>query len=240
MWLTRTYLSREPAYNTKVRIDSTLTYKAFESLAEAHPQNIKLQQLVNQPVSAMYTVLGATGAENPEAGRTLTVNARVTGLDAVKDDGTREQRDWIPLTEVHSCPWRRAPPPGMCSRGCLMGPDIPIRLTLRGQSASPRLKGVTLDSDFNKPYRYWAFFINGEYGQGAEGAATTCPVRDGMTIELRYLDDGVTVLPQADVTVNPDAEHPHLDAPVERLHQWWLRLGDRCFDADEQRRARVG
>lgn len=203
-------LVTQPAYNTKVRIDSTLTYKAFESLAEAHPQNIKLQQLVNQPVSAMYTVLGATGAENPEAGRTLTVNARVTGLDAVKDDGTREQRDWIPLTEV-TLPVEEGATAWDVFAGLLDGAGYTYTLNSAGPISITTPEGVTLDSDFNKPYRYWAFFINGEYGQGAEGAATTCPVRDGMTVELRYLDDGVTVLPQADVTVNPDAEHPHLD-----------------------------
>lgn len=204
-------LVTQPAYNTRVRIDSTLTYKAFESLAEAHPQNIKLQQLVNQPVSAMYTVLGVTGAENPEAGRTLTVNARVTGLDAVKDDGTREQRDWIPLTEV-TVPAEEGAAAWDVFAGLLDEAGYTYALNAAGPMSITTPDGITLDSDFNKPYRYWAFFIDGEYGQGAEGAATTCPVRDGVTIELRYLDDGVTVLPQADVTVNPDAEHPDLDA----------------------------
>lgn len=204
-------LVTQPAYNTKVRIDSMLTYKAFESLAAAHPKNIKLQQLVNQPVSAMFTVLGTTGAESPEAGRTLTVNARVTGLDAVKDDGTREQHDWIPLTEV-TMPVDEGATAWDVFAGLLDEAGYTYTLNAAGPISITTPEGVTLDSDFNKPYRYWAFFINGKYGQGAEGAATTCPVRDGMTIELRYLDDGVTVLPQADVTVNPDAEHPHLDA----------------------------
>ena len=204
-------LVTQPAYNTKVRIDSMLTYKAFESLAAAHPKNIKLQQLVNQPVSAMFTVLGATGAESPEAGRTLTVNARVTGLDAVKDDGTREQHDWIPLTEV-TLPVEESATAWDVFAGLLDEAGYTYTLNAAGPISITTPEGVTLDSDFNKPYRYWAFFINGKYGQGAEGAATTCPVRDGMTIELRYLDDGVTVLPQADVTVNPDSEHPHLDA----------------------------
>lgn len=204
-------LVTQPAYNTKVRIDSMLTYKAYESLAAAHPKNIKLQQLVNQPVSAMFTVLGATGAESPEAGRTLTVNARVTGLDAVKDDGTREQHDWIPLTEV-TLPVEESATAWDVFAGLLDEAGYTYTLNAAGPISITTPEGVTLDSDFNKPYRYWAFFINGKYGQGAEGAATTCPVRDGMTIELRYLDDGVTVLPQADVTVNPDSEHPHLDA----------------------------
>ena len=204
-------LVTQPAYNTKVRIDSTLTYKAFESLAEAHPQNIKLQQLVNQPVSAMYTVLGATGAENPEACRTLTVNVRVTGLDAVKDDGTRGQRDWIPLTEV-TVPAEEGATAWDVFAGLFDEAGYTYALNAAGPMSITTPDGITLDSDFKKPYRYWAFFIDGEYGQGAEGAATTCPVRDGMTIELRYLDDDVTVLPQADVIVNPDAEHPDLDA----------------------------
>lgn len=204
-------LVTRPAYNTKVRIDSMLTYKAFESLAEAHPQNIKLQQLVNQPVSAMYTVLGATGAENPEAGRSLTVNARVTGLDAVKDDGTREQRDWIPLTEV-TLPVDEGATAWDVFAGLLDEAGYTYTLNAAGPISITTPEGVTLDSDFNQPYRYWAFFIDGKYGQGAEGAATTCPVKDGMTIELRYLDEGATTAPSAGVEVNPDAEHPNLDA----------------------------
>lgn len=204
-------LVTQPPYNTKVRIDSTLTYKAFESLAEAHPQNIKLQQLVNQPVSAMYTVLGATGAENPEAGRSLTVNARVTGLDAVKDDGTREQRDWIPLTEV-TLPVDEGATAWDVFAGLLDEAGYTYTLNAAGPISITTPEGVTLDSDFNQPYRYWAFFIDGKYGQGAEGAATTCPVKDGMTIELRYLDEGATTAPSAGVEVNPDAEHPNLDA----------------------------
>ena len=204
-------LVTQPAYNTKVRMDSMLTYKAFESLAAAHPKNIKLQQLVNQPVSAMFTVLGATGAESPEAGRTLTVNARVTGLDAVKDDGTREQRDWIPLTEV-TMPVDEGATAWDVFAGLLDEAGYTYTLNAAGPISITTPEGVTLDSDFNEPCRYWAFFINGEYGQGAEGAATTCPVKDGMTIELRYLDDSATMAPHTDVTVNPDAEHPHLDA----------------------------
>lgn len=204
-------LVTQPAYNTKVRIDSMLTYKAFESLAAAHPKNIKLQQLVNQPVSAMFTVLGATGAESPEAGRTLTVNARVTGLDAVKDDGTREQYDWIPLTEV-TLPVEESATAWDVFAGLLDGAGYTYTLNAAGPISITTPEGVTLDSDFNQPYRYWAFFIDGKYGQGAEGAATTCPVKDGMTIELRYLDEGATTAPSAGVEVNPDAEHPNLDA----------------------------
>lgn len=204
-------LVTQPAYNTKVRIDSMLTYKAFESLAAAHPKNIKLQQLVNQPVSAMFTVLGTTGAESPEAGRTLTVNARVTGLDAVKDDGTREQHDWIPLTEV-TLPVEEGATAWDVFAGLLDEAGYTYTLNAAGPIGITTPEGVTLDSDFNQPYRYWAFFIDGKYGQGAEGAATTCPVKDGMTIELRYLDEGATTAPSAGVEVNPDAEHPNLDA----------------------------
>lgn len=204
-------LVTQPAYNTQVRIDSALTYKAFESLAKAHPQNDKLQKLVNQPVGAMYTVLGTIGAVNPEPGRTLTVNAHIIGLDAVKDDGKREQRDWIPLTEVTLSVEDEATAWDVFA-GLLDEAGYTYELNQAGPTSITSPDGVTLDSDFNKPYRYWAFFVNGTYGQGSEGAATTCPVRDGMTIELRYLDEGAAVAPQGGVTVKPDTEHPHLDS----------------------------
>ncbi len=204
-------LVTQPAYNTQVRIDSALTYKAFESLAKAHPQNGKLQKLVNQPVSAMYTVLGSIGAVNPEPGRTLTVHARVIGLDAAKDDGKREQRDWIPLTEV-TLPAEDDTTAWDVFADLLSKAGYTYELNQAGPTSITSPDGLTFDSDFNWPYRYWAFFINGTYGQGDEGAATTCPLRDGMTIELRYLDEGATVVPQGGVTVKPDAEHPHLDS----------------------------
>lgn len=97
-------LVTRPEYNTKTRVDSRLTYKAYESLAKAHPGDARLQKLVDQPVSATFTVLGTAGAEDPDPGCTLTVNARVIGLDTAGDDGTRMQLDYgatvVPQVDV--------------------------------------------------------------------------------------------------------------------------------------------
>ncbi len=204
-------LVTRPEYNTKTRVDSRLTYKAYESLAKAHPGDARLQKLVDQPVSAIFTVLGTAGAEDPDSGRMLTVNARVIGLDAAGDDGTRMQRDWVPLTEVALSAEDGATAWDVFA-GLLDEAGYTYALNAGGPTSITAPNGTTLDSDFSDPYRYWAFFIDGEYGQGEQGASTTCRVKDGMTIELRYLDYGATVVPQVDVPVNPDAEHPHLDA----------------------------
>lgn len=203
-------LVTQPEYNTRVSVDSSLTYKKYESLAAAHPDDERLQKLVNQPVSATFTVVGATGAEDPDPGRTLTVNARVTGLSAAADDGMRTQEDWIPLTEVEVPVDDDATAWDVFAK-LLDEAGYTYETNAYGPTSITAPDGRTLDSSFTEPYRYWAFYVDGTYGQGDEGSATTCRLKDGMTVELRYLDEGAQTSPSGGVTVNPDAEHPDLD-----------------------------
>lgn len=202
-------LVTQPEYNTRVSVDSSLTYKKYESLAAAHPDDERLQKLVNQPVSATFTVRGATGAEGPDPGRTLTVNARVTGLSAASDDGVRTQEDWIPLTEVKVAVDDDATAWDVFAK-LLDEAGYAYEMNANGPMSITAPDGRTLDSSFAEPYRYWAFYVDGAYGQGDEGSATTCKLKAGMTVELRYLDEGAQTSPSGGVTVNPDAEHPDL------------------------------
>ena len=200
-----------PAYHTSVTIDSALTYKRYESLAQAHPDDARLAQLVNQPVSATFTVRGTTGQSRPDGARTLTVSARVVGVTEKDAAGSYAAQDWVPLTEVTV-----SADAGLVAwdvlRDLLDAGGYTYEVNAAGPVTITAPDGRKLDSDFNEPYRYWAFYVDGTYGQGAEGSAMTCPVRDGMTVELRYIDDGGTQRPAADVEVNPEAKHPDIGA----------------------------
>lgn len=202
---------KQPVYNTRVTIDSSLTYKRYESLARAHRDDARLAQLIEQPVSATYMVRGTTGQPNPDAGRMLTVSVKVTGITPKDPDGSYRPQDWIPLTEVE-VPADAGAMAWDVLRGALDAAGYTYTVNAAGPLSIATPDGRTLDSDFNEPYRYWAFYVDGAYGQGDEGAATTCPVRDGMTVELRYVDGSGQEKPQGSVAVNPDADHPDVGA----------------------------
>lgn len=204
-------LVTQPSYSAQVGVDSSLTYKAYESLAAAHPDDERLQKLVNQSVGATFTVVGTAGGENRDSARALTVSVRVTGLGAAAADGMREQEDWIPLTEVEVPADGEATAWDVFAK-LLHDAGYTYETNAYGPTNIASSDGRTLDSSFTEPYRYWAFYVDGTYGQGDEGAAKTCRLKDGMTVELRYLDEGAQTLPMGGVTVNPDAEHPDLDA----------------------------
>ena len=197
----------QPVYNTQVTVDSALTYKKYESLAAAHPDNALLQKLVNQPVSATFTVRGTAGKDSPDEARTITVNAKITGISEKEADGSYTAQAWIPLTEVTVRQGDGATAEDIFEQ-LLDAGGYTYEKNEYGPTSITSPDGRTLDSDFNQPYRYWSFYVNGAYGQGDQGAATSCVVTDGMTIELRYLDEGGTEKPATDVALDPDASRP--------------------------------
>ena len=73
----------QPEADTLVTVESSLTYEKYAALAKAHPDNAKLQSLVNQPVKAMYRVVGTTDHSDPQ----ISVNFKLVGVSA---DGSDE------------------------------------------------------------------------------------------------------------------------------------------------------
>lgn len=73
----------QPAADTLVTVESSLTYEKYAALAKAHPDNAKLQSLVNQPVKATYRVVGTTDHSDPQ----ISVNFKLVGVSA---DGSDE------------------------------------------------------------------------------------------------------------------------------------------------------
>lgn len=72
----------QPVADTFVMVQSSLTYEKYVALAEAHPENAKLQSLVNQPVSAKYRIVGTTDHSDPQ----ILVNFQLIGVDAKGND----------------------------------------------------------------------------------------------------------------------------------------------------------
>lgn len=73
----------QPTADTLVTVESSLTYEKYKALAEAHPENTKLQSLVNQPVKATFRVVGTTDHTDPQ----ISVNFKLVGIGA---DGSDE------------------------------------------------------------------------------------------------------------------------------------------------------
>ena len=73
----------QPEADSLVTVTSNLTYEKYRSLAEAHPENAKLQELVNQQVTATYRVIGTTDHSDPK----ISVGFQLVGIDA---DGADE------------------------------------------------------------------------------------------------------------------------------------------------------
>lgn len=72
----------QPVADTLVTVQSSLTYEKYAALAEAHPENAKLQGLVNQPVSATYRIVGTTDHSDPQ----ISVNFQLVGVDTKGND----------------------------------------------------------------------------------------------------------------------------------------------------------
>ncbi|MGO5322824.1 DUF4430 domain-containing protein [Collinsella sp. LCP19S3_H3] len=71
-----------PEADTLVTVESNLTYAKYESLAKAHPENAKLQSLINQSVKATYRVVGTVDHSDPK----ISVAFKLVGIDADGND----------------------------------------------------------------------------------------------------------------------------------------------------------
>lgn len=72
----------QPEADTLVTVESSLTYEKYAALAKAHPDDAKLQSLVNQPVKATFRVVGTTDHADPK----ISVNFKLVGADADGND----------------------------------------------------------------------------------------------------------------------------------------------------------
>ena len=96
---------RTPEYNTRVTVTSCLSSEKYEGYYERYRDDesidpavlAKYKALSRQEVSATFTVVGTTGRPDPEAGRGVTVSARVVGVSEPGEGGSVREETWIPL-----------------------------------------------------------------------------------------------------------------------------------------------
>ena len=188
----------QPAADTLVTVESSLTYERYAALAKAHPDNAKLQSLVNQPVKATFRVVGTTDHTDPK----ISVNFKLVGVSA---DGNDEV--WFD---------------GAQSVGYGSTADALIEQILDARGLA-HTSGTTEDgyylSDITSSdgrtlgydaatHKYWQLFVN---GKASEVGASSVTLGAGDSIALYYsafgasLDDANKAAVKASVSfIGPD------------------------------------
>ena len=92
-------LVKQPEYNTKVTITSSLSSEKFARYAQRYPDNATYAKLANQQVEATITVIGTSGIVNPIVNATCSV----IGVDAQGN-----QQTWAAAQPFE--PGKRLPP----------------------------------------------------------------------------------------------------------------------------------
>ncbi len=208
----------QPQYNTKVTINSSLSSDKYARYAERYPDNTTFAKLKEQPVSATVTVLGTTGQDDPNAGKTFTVTARVTGISELDANNNYTIESWIPTTEVtlpadeDTNAWNvftslldKANYTYSFTDGEYSG--IPASIT------SPQGRKLGMTSDGTN-WSYWSFVINGEY---ASTYPTLQTVSEGDVIELVYISGQGTLKKKSisDAVVEMDKKAKYTGEEIE-------------------------
>lgn len=188
----------QPEADTLVTVESSLTYEKYAALAQAHPDNAKLQSLVNQPVKATYRVVGTTDHSDPQ----ISVNFKLVGVSA---DGIDEV--WFD---------------GAQSVGYGSTADALIEQILDAQGLAHTsstteygyyLSDITSSDGRTLGYdaatgKYWQLFVN---GKASEVGASSVTLGAGDSIALYYsafgasLDDANKATVKASVSfIGPD------------------------------------
>lgn len=188
----------QPEADTLVTVESSLTYEKYAALAKAHPDNVKLQSLVNQPVKATFRVVGTTDHTDPQ----ISVNFKLVGVSA---DGIDEV--WFD---------------GAQSVGYGSTADALIEQILDAQGLAHTsstteygyyLSDITSSDGRTLGYdavtgKYWQLFVN---GKASEVGASSVTLGAGDSIALYYsafgasLDDANKATVKASVSfIGPD------------------------------------
>lgn len=214
-------LVSQPAYNTEVTVASVLTSEEYGKYYELYKDDpsvsdelkAKLASLYRQPVSHTFTVLGASGQDDPAGDKdTLNVSASITGATGHDADGSYLPETWVPRSRVtvekgqNITAWD-------CFARLLdeNGFDYATGSGLNPYSiTTPEGRTLTTVRQGSVKNSYWAFFINGVY---ADVGTRAYEVRDGDLVELRYLDSTGSYEADPDaVDADPNAAHPDLES----------------------------
>ena len=168
-----------PEADTLVTVESSLTYAKYESLAKAHPENAKLQSLINQSVKATYRVVGTVDHSDPK----VSVGFKLVGVDT---DGNDEI--WVDSTEsvVYGST------AGDVIEGALKG----MTHTATGVGTANYYLSDITSADGRKlgwdasTRKYWQLFVNGKASEVGAGQVNLAP---GDSIVLYYSAYGASL-----------------------------------------------
>ena len=168
-----------PEADTLVTVESNLTYAKYESLAKAHPENAKLQSLINQSVKATYRVVGTVDHSDPK----VSVGFKLVGVDT---DGNDEI--WMDSTEsvVYGST------AGDVIEGALKG----MTHTATGVGTANYYLSDITSADGRKlgwdasTRKYWQLFVNGKASEVGAGQVNLAP---GDSIVLYYSAYGASL-----------------------------------------------
>ncbi len=203
-------LLTQPEYNTEVTISGCLKSERFARYAERYPENEDYAALAGMDVSATVTVKGATGLDNPNEGKTITVTAKVTGVSASDADGNYTEQSVVPLTELtlpadEDTTAESVLEQLMTTAGC-----TDLEANAWGLTSATMPDGRVLSTTSTEPYSYWSFFVNNGY---ASVGAPSYYLKNDDCVEFRYVKGDGTQKPSAAPATNPGTEHPNVDAP---------------------------
>ncbi|MBY4796874.1 PQQ-binding-like beta-propeller repeat protein [Collinsella sp. AGMB00827] len=194
-----------PDFDTQVTVDAQLTYKRYEATARAHPDDVRLAKLIDQPVSLTFTAKGVRGSVDPEADAVQTVTARVQGVAASGTAQAPIAEIWVPKTQV-SFKKREAKTAWDIFSEQLLGAGYSFDMSTGSPGSITTPDGRTLKTEqVESAWSYWSFIINGK-------PATTYPQKtqlsDGDTIELIYLAAGQDPAAPGALVIHPNAPRP--------------------------------
>lgn len=168
-----------PKADTLVTVESNLTYAKYESLAKAHPENAKLQSLINQSVKATYRVVGTVDHSDPK----ISVAFKLVGVDA---DGNDEV--WADSAKSVVYGWTA----GDMIEDALKG----MTHTATGVGTAGYYLSDITTADGRKlgwdasTGKYWQLFVNGKASEVGAGQVHLAP---GDSVMLYYSASGTSL-----------------------------------------------
>ena len=203
-------LVKQPQYNTQVTISSRLSSERFAGYAERYADDAvwgpRFASLVNQPVEATLTVLGATGVPDPDSQVPVTVTARVVGVSAPAEDGGVSQETWVPLSEVT---FAKTDAKSAWDVFAQLLDDAGYTYSREGGDpfsiTTPDGRTLDMRAEANGKWSFWSFMENGNF---AQVGPSDYQLSDGDCIELVYSSGAGEVKPENEIEVVPEAPRP--------------------------------
>lgn len=157
-------LVKQPEYNTKVTITSSLSSEKFARYAQRYPDNATYAKLANQQVEATVTVIGTSGIVNPIVNATCSV----IGVDAQGNQQTWAAAQPFELANGSTAADMTIKLFNQVGLVADYDPDTAYGFYLKSIT-SPFDSNLTLGYDATT-YKYWQLFVNGKaVSAGASG-----------------------------------------------------------------------